>query len=141
MTDGTLSQSSTVALAELDRVERAVRLRSRWYARYLLALGAGTIAYYAAVDVAAPATPLTLTALALGWSGFMILLVRWMRAQPVTWRGIRRLRATLMTVYFGLVAATVTLNATVWHDLPGQWGLGIVPALPCLIGAWAVLRR
>jgi hypothetical protein len=141
MEDCTWGQSSTSALAELDRVERAVRLRSRWYGRYLLALGAGTIAYYALVDVAAPASPVTLVAVALGWFVFIMLLVRWMRAQPVTWRGIRRLRLTLMTVYFGLITATVVLNATVWHDAPGRWVLGIVPALPCLIGAWAVLRR
>lgn len=141
MEDSTSGQSSTAALAELDRVDRAVRLRSRWYGRYLLALGAGTVAYYAVVNVATPATPLTLVAVALGWTVFVMLLVRWMRAQPVTWRGIRRLRLTLMTVYFGLVAATVVLNLTVWHDTPGRWGLGIVPALPCLIGAWMVLRR
>lgn len=141
MDDETFAVSSTDALAELERVGRAVRLRSQWYGRFLLLLGGGTIAYYVLVNAAAPATPVLLVAVALGWTVFVVSLVRWARAQPVTWRGIRRSQPWLMTVYFGLIAATVALNSTVWHDAPGRWALGVVPALPCLIGAWVVLRR
>jgi len=141
MEDGAYGPSSLAALVELDRVRRAVRLRSRWYGRFLLVLGAGTLAYYVAVNAAAPATPPTLVAVSLGWTAFVTLLARWARAQPVTARGIRRLRLRVMTLYFGLVAATVVLSGTVWHDTPGRWALGLVPALPCLVGAWVVLRR
>lgn len=139
--NGTYSLSSRAALAELDRVGQVVRDRSRWYGRFLLVLGTGTFVYYVAVNAAAPATPATLALLSLGWTGFVLLLAGWARRQPVMWRGIRRLRMMLMLLYFALVAATVFLNATVWQDLPGRWALGIVPAVPCLIGAWVVLRR
>lgn len=141
MEDGIFGPSSTAALAELDRVGQAVRLRSRWYGRFLLMLAAGTLAYYVVVNAAAPATPPTLVAVSLGWTVFVVSLARWARAQPVTWRGIRQLRLRVMSVYFGLVAATVVLGGTVWQDTPGRWALGVVPALPCLVGAWVVLRR
>jgi hypothetical protein len=129
------------ALDELDRVGQAVRLRSRWYGHFLALLGAGTVAYFAAVNLAVPATTADIVALSLGWTTFIVLLTGWARRQPVVWRGIRQLRPPLMLAYYALVAATVTLNVTVLSGLPARWALGIVPAVPCLAGAWLVLRR
>lgn len=130
-----------LALHELDRLAEAVRVHSRWYGRYLLALAGGTIAYYVAVNAVAPAAPAMVVLLALCWTGFAVALAGWARRQPVVWQGIRRLRPPLMLVYFALVAATVLLNVTVLKDVPVRWALGAVPALPCLVGAWLVLRR
>ncbi len=136
-----MSRSALEELEELDRVGRVVRDRSRWYRRQLLLLGLGTIVYYAAVNLAAPASTSIVVMLALGWTGFVAALAWWARSQPVMWRGMRRLRILLMTLYFALVAATLLLNTTVLHDAPWRWALGVIPALPCLVGAWAVLRR
>jgi hypothetical protein len=128
------------ALAELDRVGRAVRLRSRWYGWFLAALGAGTIAYYAAVAAAGDGLA-TIGLLALGWTTFMVTLTAWADRQPVLWRGLRHLRRPLLGVYFALVGATVLASVTLLHDQAGRGALGIIPALPCFAGAWMVLRR
>jgi hypothetical protein len=133
--------TTLAALEELNRVGQVVRDHSRWYRRYLLALAAGTIAYYAAVNLAAPASAAIVLVLALGWMVFITALAWWARSQPVMWRGMRRLRILLMTLYFALVAVSLLLNTTVLHDVPWSWALGVIPALPCLVGAWAVLRR
>lgn len=134
------SQAAIEELEEINRVGKVVRDRSRWYRRYLLTLGAGTILYYAAVNFAAPSVTIVLL-LAACWTGFITVLAWWSRSQPVMWRGIRRLRILLMTLYFGLAAVSLLLNTTVLLDSPWRWTLGVIPALPCLVGAWAVLRR
>jgi hypothetical protein len=128
------------ALAELDRVGRAVRLRSRWYGWFLAALGAGTIAYYAAVEVAGSGLA-TVGLLALGWTAFVVTLNAWADRQPVLWRGLRHLRRPLLGVYFALVGATVLASVTLLRDETGRAALGVIPALPCFAGAWLVLRR
>jgi hypothetical protein len=130
-----------MALDELDRVGLAVRLRSRWYGHFLMVLGAGTAGYFAAVNLAVPATPADIAALTLGWTGFVVLLGGWARRQPVVWRGIQRLRPPVMVAYSVLVAMTILLNVTVLRELPARWALGAIPAMPCLVGAWLVLRR
>jgi hypothetical protein len=128
------------ALAELDRVGRVVRLRSRWYGWFLAALGAGTIAYYAAVEVAGSGLA-TVGLLALGWTAFVVTLNAWADRQPVLRRGLRHLRRPLLGVYFALVGATVLASVTLLRDETGRAALGVIPALPCFAGAWLVLRR
>lgn len=140
MDDDILLPSPRAALDELDRVGRAVRLRSRWYGWFLLALGAGTFAYYVAVDLAGRGLA-AVALLALGWVVFMLALNGWADRQPVLWRGLRRLRLPLLVVYFALIGLTVLASATLLDGAPGRWALGIVPALPCFAGAWLVLRR
>lgn len=135
-----MDDNPRAALAELDRVSRAVQLRSRWYGWFLLALGAGTIAYYAAVEVAGTGLA-TIGLLALGWTAFMATLNAWADRQPVLWRGLRHLRRPLLGVYFALVGATVLASVTLLDDQAGRGALGIIPALPCFAGAWLVLRR
>ncbi|WP_117209261.1 hypothetical protein [Allorhizocola rhizosphaerae] len=141
MNSGLTSHSAAEELQELDRVGQVVRDRSRWYRRYLLALGTGTIAYYAAVNLAAPASAALVFAIAAIWTAFITFLYWWSRSQPVMWRGLRPLRILLMVLYFTLVIVSLLLNVTVLHDAPWSWALGIIPALPCLIGSWTVLRR
>jgi hypothetical protein len=140
MDDSTVTRSPRAALAELDRVGQAVRLRSRWYGWFLLALGAGTIAYYAAAAVVDREVT-TLVLLSAGWIVFMLALNGWAGRQPVFWRGLHHLRRPLLAVYFTLVGATVLAGATLLDDQPGRWALGVIPALPCFAGAWLVLRR
>ena len=141
MDNATYPVNTAAALAELDRVKRVVRSRSRWYGHFLLILGGGTVGYYVACDIAGTVTPARVAALALGWSTFVVALAWWGRQQPVTWHGDRRLRAVLMAVYFALVGATLLVRDAIGLELPASWLLGIVPALPCLVGAWMVLRR
>lgn len=129
------------ALDEVARLDQAVRLRSRWYGTFLLTLAGGTVAYYTAVNLATGSSVATVLVLAAGWTGFAVALAGWARRQPVTWLGIRRLRMIVIPAYFALCAVTVLLNVTVLRDSPARWGLGLVAALPCLGGAWAVLRR
>jgi hypothetical protein len=112
------------ALEELNRVGLAVRLRSRWYGYFLMALGAGTAGYFAAVNLAVPATPVDVVALTLGWTGFVALLAGWARRQPVVWQGVQRLRPPVMVAYSVLVAVCVLLNVTccVTCRPAGRWG-------------------
>jgi len=138
--DNALRPSPQAALDELDRVGQAVRLRSRWYGWFLLVLGAGTIAYYAAVGLV-DREFVVLSLLAVGWIAFILALNAWADRQPVLRRGLRRLWRPLLAVYFALAGATVLAGTTLLDDQPGRWALGIIPALPCFAGAWLVLRR
>ncbi|GAA5074361.1 hypothetical protein HNP84_009499 [Thermocatellispora tengchongensis] len=131
---------ASAALAEMDRVAQAVRHRSRWYGRFLLALGAGTVVYYAGIEAADRRLPAVI-GLMLCWLGFVLALVLWAERQPVWARDLRPWRWPLFALYFATVSGTVALSATVWAGQPGRWVLGVIPAVPCAVGAWVVLRR
>lgn len=128
------------ALDEISRTRQVVHLQSQWYGQYLVILGAATTAYYLAAE-SVTGHPLEIAAMIACWALFITLLDGWAKRQPVLRRGLQRARSRVFVLYALLAGLTVLFSATFLGDTPGRWMLGLLPAVPCLIGAWWALRR
>lgn len=128
------------ALDEINRTRQVVHLQSQWYGQYLVILGAATTAYYLAAETVAGGAA-GIVAMIAGWAVFITLLDGWAKRQPVLRLGLQRTRTRVLVLYALFAGLTVLFSATVLPGVPGRWMLGLLPAVPCLIGAWWALRR
>lgn len=128
------------ALGEVRRIDGHVRERGRWAGWAWLALAVIT-PIFMIVTWAYSGDVAFVTAIAFGVFG--LLLVYAESRQQVIRHTTARLSRPVTWMYAGLVVLGVVLKFTLLPDGFSIWLLivGLAPALPCLYGAWQVLRR
>jgi hypothetical protein len=133
------------AASRIRQARGTVRRGKRWHAGTLLALGIATAAYFALVglisrDSQGIVLMLVLLLLPLGILR-MLMSVREARP-PAESRAMLRFESALAGVYIVLLAVAVLLDAFVLeHGTLAAALVGLLPALPCIYGAWQISRR
>ncbi len=127
------------ALAVIARVDRRVRGKARWHAWVWLIAGASTAGAY--VSQAAFAGDLG-DVIAVAYVALALLLACYACRQRVVGRDAARIERRMACAYLALCALTVVLESTV---VPAWWSpwvipVGLLPAMPCAVIAWKVLR-
>jgi len=127
-------------LADADRVQEAVRRRTKWYVRYLVAFGIATIiAVTAAGFVRGPVSG---AVFAVVWGAFVVAASVWGNRFGATRRGFQRTHLTWLAVWLALYMV-VLFGGIAWFPHQLAWFLpgGVVTSLPCFVTAFLEARR
>lgn len=134
------SADAQARLADAERVQEAVRRRSRWYVRYLVVFGIATIGAVTAAGFVRG--PVSSAVFAVGWTAFVVGVSIWGARFGATRRGFQRTHLTWLAVWLVLYLA-VLLGGLAWFPHDPAWFLpgGVVTALPCFVTAYLEARR
>lgn len=131
----------STAAADIERVERKVRSSRRWTVAGVVLLGVATIAYFAVLGATAHKST---GAVLVGLVAFPSLLFGVLRAMrnrrpPAAGRQLLHLERTFGAAYVLLLIPAGIAAVLLPRPLPAAL-MGVVPAIPCLIGAWRAAR-
>lgn len=131
---------AAAALGEVRRIDRRARSSGRWHGWLWLAIGVMTPTFF--ISVYSDSGDFGL-AVAVAFMVAGLVLWFWESRRPVLGREGARIDKPLTWIYVALMTLVSILATTVLPDGFSVWLLlaGMVPAVPCLIGAWLVFRR
>jgi len=133
------SLEPTAATGRIERADRQVASSRRWHVGSMIALGCVTLAYFALLGGLAQAgrtsiVPNTILVLVPVVVVYFLLGIR-RRHPPAAGRELQAVERTFGNVYIVALLPAGILTVLLPHPIPAVF-MGIIPALPCFLGAW-----
>ena len=131
-----------VALDHINRAEELVRSGHRWRAKLFAGVGVWTVAYFAVMGgFDYPQSGLVNTVM-LVIPVFVVLIVGRVleKHRAVQSRRVVRWEGLLFCVYMGLYLMAFVLALHLPNGFPTAL-VGVIPAVPCFIGAWRAAHQ
>lgn len=129
------------ALTRIDQAQRRVHEGRRWQSGTLLGAGAFTLLYFALLGWSDdPSGLLSMALTMLPTFAVLAAVAAWGRRSAPSSRETARRRQRLSWAYALLACAAGLLAVLLPHPLPAALA-GLLPAVPCFVGArWAARR-
>jgi|SRR5690606_6960238 len=131
-----------ISLQRIEHIERRVRAESRWYGFFCLILALAAFAYVVIVHLDGAGSRWVLLLFAMAFTELGVLWWRYGRNQLAVGHTQAHLDlpmglATLVLMTVALIARSTLLppGFSMWLVL-----VALLPAIPCLLGSWKVLR-